>query len=387
MSAVHPLICMCCLEAVYTRPGLHPFPFLHQWFSHPFSSTSNVRVVCICRFCSVCTCGAQVFLEELSKAAGSRVAFSGSSGDETSPGDPGLKADAAVPATVAPAPASDTVEQMQSVVFQAQKLGFVTGALVVRKDTNVSDVFKIHAYESTNVTLLQQHLGRSKASNTIPVTTFVNDWRLHKGTVTELLPNYHFETSRHSPLASPLWKYDAVKAKITLALQHAYNVMEVMATDLELFTKPASVRTRSRLEVGELFLAPATQRFASKDVHGAIALGKYDLGGDSPDILFLLPHFVQPISANGKVNAAPWVCPFWHCNAASPPSMANLALKAFEVTIAEHVIKIPVLTNTNVIEAEGELLWDKGEGKVFKNKRSYITMQDINKALKKRRLV
>ena len=100
-------------------------------------------------------------MAELSGAAGYSVTFNtGVSVTQPSASAPAFDASAAAAAAVdVPTdvqPALESIEQMQSMVFQAHKLGYKPGTYVVKKLGGEADLFKIDTYVSTDVKLVQQ---------------------------------------------------------------------------------------------------------------------------------------------------------------------------------------------------------------------------------------
>ena len=208
----------------------------------------------------------------------------------------------------------------------------------------------------------------------------LSDFRLHKGTVTELLPGYSFDLSPCCPLQSVAWKVEAAKSCVTLALQRTYGIMKMMGADLELCIKPTLVRVVSEWQAGELFIAPASMRIERKASPGGIVVGKFDLGGDSLEVLFMMPHFVAPLSPKGEVSKAAWVAPFWHIPASSgycqigATGKPNMGLKAFEVMIQDVKVRVPILVNLKHLDAGTELTWDKSQAFILATRASYIAI-------------
>jgi hypothetical protein len=367
-----------------------------------------VCVLCICVFacafvycasacvCVSCTCVvisasaqlsnidvvsiySRVFLAELSGAVGYSVNFNtGVRVTQPSASAPASAASAAAAAAVdVPTnvqPALESIEQMQSMVFQAHKLGYKPGTHVVKKSGGEADLFKIDAYVSTNVKLVQQEFGKSIATLVITCDELLSDFRLHKGSVTELLPGYSFDLSPCCPLQSVAWKVEAAKSCVTLALQRTYGLMKMMGADLELCIKPTLVRVVSEWQPGELFIAPASMRIERKASPGSLVVGKFDLGSDSLEALYMMPHFVAPVLAKGEVSKTAWVAPFWHIPASSATVKPNMGLKAFEVMIQDVKVRVPILVNLKPLDAGTELTWDKSQAFILATRASYIAI-------------
>ena len=340
--------------------------------------------------CSVvCFVGcAQVFLKELSAAVGYTVSITfGTSAGVSAEAVSGAAAAPAPPGSEAAKPAFESVEQMQNIVFQSRKLGYIPGVFLVQKSGGEAELFKLETYNSTDVTLARQQLGQTTNRFTIDTHKLLAEYRIHKGTVTELLPGYALGAANCCPLQSQAWKLECAKARVSLALRRVYSLMQVMCSEVDLFVKPNMVRVKSEWQIGEFFLAPASMRIERKLCAGSICLGRFDLGGAAAEALYMLPHFAPPISLKGEPVKHAWVCPFWHVGDQTLTAKANLALKAFEVTIEDTKVRIPVLVNIKALEVGTELLMDKSLVKAFSSSRITIAESDFNKSAKKRKLI
>ena len=137
----------------------------------------------------------------------------------------------------------------------------------------------------------------------------------------------------------------------------------------------------SGCKVGEVFIAPASMRIERKVSPGGIVVGKFDLGGDSLEVLFMMPHFVAPLSPKGEVSKAAWVAPFWHIPASSGSTIGigatgkpNMSLKAFEVMIQDVKVRVPILVNLKHLDAGTALTWDKSQAFILATRASYIAI-------------
>ena len=101
-------------------------------------------------------------MTELSTAAGYVVKFESSTGSGPAPGGGA----AAPPASTKPS--LESVEQMQSPIYQAKKLGFVAGAYVVPKGADAPEIWQISGYHGSTATLLHQVMGHDKEQQQAP---------------------------------------------------------------------------------------------------------------------------------------------------------------------------------------------------------------------------
>ncbi len=181
------------------------------------------------------------------------------------------------------------------------------------REAEVAALWKIAGYDGSTVSLLQQEMGLDVGEPVVvEVQELLAEWKIYKGTVTEPLPGWNFESNPCSPLASAVWKYDYAKSAVVMAVREVFEHMYITTKDLALFVKPNAVRVSSAWKVGELMIAPASTRIERKDAPGSICVGKFDLGGPGLEPLFLAPSFANPLNAKGEPNPAPWVSPFWH---------------------------------------------------------------------------
>ena len=279
-------------------------------------------------------------------------------------------------------PAMESVEQMQSLVYQAQANGgFVPGAFVVAEGASAPEIWKVDCYDGATVALKKQILGRDVEEHRLDVSELLAKWRLHKGSVTSALPGW---TPACSPRASSAWKYEAVKGAITIALDRVLELMEPAHEHVELFSNPNMVRSKSTLKEGDLMLAPATMRIDRKETLGAICVGKFDIEF-GPEPIFISPQFGAPLNKDGFPNKNAWVSPFFLARDA-PKNKANMSLTIFVYDVDAMEVRVPVLVNTKPLEVGDELVWEKASAKGFANSKSYITDKHWQKGAKRRKV-
>ncbi len=276
---------------------------------------------------------------------------------------------------------------MQNQVLQAQKAGFVIGAHVVQKETEEAMIWKISKYDGHTVTLLQQHLG-SEVGDPCDVdsATLLSHWKIYKGTVTIQLPGWDFNKSPFNPLESANWSWECVKGAINLAVRQVFETMYKGTSDMVLFVHPGMVKMKSNWKAGELMIAPATSRVERKEVPGAIPCGKFDLGKEALEVLYLAPMFTAPMSSRGIPNKFPWVSPFWHIPSVAKGQKANLVLKSVQKQVDKYIVKVPVLVNTKEVDETTELCWDKATARSFISSRSTVDEAEFVKTAKRRKL-
>ena len=325
---------------------------------------------------------AEVYLQDISKIVGFTASFSGDT-------DAAAQS-VAVPGATAPAieqpPVLQSVQQMKSKVFQAKNMGFKEGVFVIEKGIDEPCIWQLLKYNGDVVNLQKMELGRHSGGRTVQVEEILDGWRVHSGTVTALLPGYDFQAKTASPMTSAIWKFEAAKSAVTLALRYVYELMEPMCKDLDIFVKPIAVRASVRVKSGQLMLAPATTHILRKGSQSSIAVGKFDLGGDKPEALFITAQFAAPLTSDGEPSKAPFVCPFWQIASTQSKQKANMQLKCFHHAIHDIKVRVPILVNTKDIEPNEELVWDKASATGFASVRSEITSKDYESAAKRRKL-
>ena len=339
---------------------------------------------------------AEIFLTEVSKIVGKTISFSGASAPGAAP------TTSAPAASKAPSVRSGTdafgtdrfkgaaslqsVQQMQSKVYQAKQVGLVPGAHVIERGVDEPEIWEIKDYNGDTVGLQKCELGRHTGERSVNVEVLLESWRLHKGVVTTLLPGYAFNDKSFSPLSSVGWKLDVAKGAVSIALRTVFAKMEPMGKGLDMFAKPTMVRANVAINAGSLMLAPATTRIERRDSATAICVGRYDLGSAKPEPLFISPQFMAPLNSTGEPNKNPFVCHFWQLSNAASKKDANMVLKCLIREVAGVQVRVPILVNSNDLSPGDELFWDKNTGKTFDKMRSMTDFGEYEKAAKRRKL-
>ena len=323
----------------------------------------------------------QVFMTEVSKKVGRPIAFKGDAVDGT-----GTAAASSSGATVTEG--LETVEQMQNPVFQAHKAGFTVGTHVVMKESEEAMVWIVKRYDGANVVLLKQDKGFDTGTpEVVEASMLLDKWKLYKGTVTIPLQGWDFDETPHSPLDSEIWKYECVKGAIQLGVRQTFKAMYPVTKDIQMFVRPNIVKVKSKWEAGELVVAPATYKIDRKETTGAIACGRFDIGGKDLTTLYLAPTFTPPVNAKGEANKLPWVSVFWHIPGTDKGRKGNMALKVALQQIGDVSVKVPALVNTKVVDAGAELCWDKSSAKGVIGIRTHVDNGECQKCFKRRKLV
>jgi hypothetical protein len=283
------------------------------------------------------------------------------------------------------------VQQMQSMVYQAQKAGFLTGSHVTAKNGVDPAIWQIGAYVGSTITLLKQVMGYDAAQVNVSVEVLLSDYRIHKGQVTTLLPNWSFLTNPCSPLVSSVFKMEVAKAAVFIAMKDVYEALNPQNEVVELLVKPHMVKVTQAFDIGQFALAPASTRIDKKESTGAaLCCGKFDLGAAHLEPLFISPMFVPPLGQNGEVNKNPWVCAMFHVPGSQKDGRPNLGVKCCPHMVGTVEVKIPILVNIKPLQKGDELSWDKSTAKTLATQRSKVTtkelMQSFNLANKKRKL-
>ena len=134
--------------------------------------------------------------------------------------------------------------------------------------------------------------------------------------------------------------------------------------NIEILTKPSSVRATAKALAGTLHFPAATQKVGRTNIRGSFSCGTFQLeGADVP--LFLSPQFVPPLNAQGQPSSAPWVCPFWLVTGApeTSPELANMALRSERVQVGGLSVEVPILVNKRTLQAGDELSWTRESAK------------------------
>ena len=294
----------------------------------------------------------QVFLDEVSKVKGFAVRFDHGTDVKT----------AAAAQSDAPNPASpkteklETIEQMQSMVYQAQQNhGFCIGTMVVDKEANGPEIWKLCSYDGDVVVLKLQDMGRDGGEKRVSVADLMAKWRRHKGVVTTLMPGW---SPACTPMNSSVWRFECVKGAVLIAMKTVFAMLEPSHTHLDLFCNPAMARCKSTLQTGDLMLAPATMRIDRKDSPGAMCVGKFIVDAQ-PEPVFIAPQCQLPIGKDGQPNKNPWVAQFLQLRDA-PKSKCTMQPKVFLQQVGDMEIRVPVLVNSKPLAIDDEVTWEKG---------------------------
>ena len=108
---------------------------------------------------------AEMFLGDVSKIVGVKIAFSGATAPEATP--------TAVAHPDAPAPSGpetplQNVQQMQSNVYQAQQLCYLTSSFVIERGAGEAETWQIKAYNGDTVELYKCEFGRRTVERARP---------------------------------------------------------------------------------------------------------------------------------------------------------------------------------------------------------------------------
>ena len=327
---------------------------------------------------------AEAFLADVSTIVGMNISFSGATA-------PVVTSTALVPPD-APAPSGSpksmqSVQQMQSKVYQAQQIGLTPAAFVIERGAGEAEVWQIKGYNGDTVELCKCEFGRRTDERVVQVDVLLDSWRLHKGVVTTLLPGYTFLDKTCSPTTNVAWKIDVAKGAVAIALRTVFGEMEPMGKDLEIFSKPVMVRANVDIKIGSLMLAPASTRIERKYTPTGICVGRYDLGSAKPEPLYICPQFTAPVNSNGQLNKSPFVCHFWQVSNAGSKQKANMVLKCLIQDVAGIQVRVPIMVNTKPVSAGDELAWEKVTVDTFSASRTMTDLTEYNAAAKKRKLL
>ena len=250
----------------------------------------------------------------------------------------------------------ETMAEMKSAVFQAEKLGFCTSALIAKRKSELAEVWRIIdiAEDSVVVGLLDK--GSIAKQCTITMRELMEDWRLHKGTVTTMLTGW--APGKGCPLTSKVWLYDICKGQINVALQRVYQARTDINAYIQIMQKPNSVMVTKEFDIGEVQLAAASLNIAKKPASSSCYLGDFNIGGD-PEPLYLNYHFAGIKTDKGDDNKSPWVCPFWMCSGSSDDEACNCELKYEKVSVFGQSVFVPIIVNTKKLAINDLLTWNK----------------------------
>jgi len=195
----------------------------------------------------------------------------------------------------------DTVEQMKSKTYQAQKVGIKVGAFVTQKKATTVKIFKVTSISDADGANVEFEGVATK----VPVAELLDAWRVHKGKVSEMV---EFETPLPHELEA--WGMEAVKGAIAIAIRNEFAKNTSTMKLIQVFANPTTVKAARNLTPNELQLVAASQRVDKKHAETSIPLGEFNVSPENRMELFLLPHFVPPTSSTGEANKAPFNSPF-----------------------------------------------------------------------------
>ena len=257
-----------------------------------------------------------------------------------------------------PQNAPQTLEQLKSIKFQAEGLGFKEKAFVTEKASDTVNVFKITEITEDSVTVVEQTNGEDGTNTkTIAIGDFITMWKIIKGKVTALITGWG--PDQCTPMQSKSFLVECAKGALALAIQQEWSQHSSHLSALKVLENPNNVYVTQGFKANTLTLVAASQRVETKKPSSGIhfKVCNVDIGKES-NPLFLLSHFVPPIGKNGERNKAPWVVPFWAVSSSEKQSDANMALKYVKHVVHDTVaVMVPTLVNTKPLQAGEVLTW------------------------------
>ena len=272
----------------------------------------------------------------------------------------------------------ESLEQIRDPAFQAGKLGFKVGAVVVKKKKQgAAGHGKVHGcsnpkavaepddrlYTIRSVQDGKWNLEVEEDGFFVWVNTkeLIAEWSVTKRQVQGPLPGYTAET-RCCPLSSKQWAIDFGKAVCTIALREAYTEHKDASDCITYVTPPLAVKAVASRAKGTLQLFPASQNILLKpsSVCPTLCLGQFDVGPE-PFRLYLAHQIVLPLNKDNKPNECPWLAPFWtvwttQSNEQKPP---NMELKWKKCEVHGNVVHVPFFINACNVNYGDILSWDK----------------------------
>jgi hypothetical protein len=244
----------------------------------------------------------------------------------------------------------ETVDELQSKVFQARKSGFVVGGLINKKAATEVNVYRIidMGEESSKI--------RSVGDDgwctdiTLCTDTLITEYRAHKGKVTEVLKGWRDTL----PLQSDTWALEATKGIIAEALQTKFSEHIHELDSIEINQNPTAVRMVADVKANHLHLVAASQRVDTKAAMG-IWVGDFKVPSKGDVGFYVHPHFVAPFGKNGEPNSSPFVSPFWSVKVVQDEEDANVVLKWMAVKLGSGTVEVPFITNTKKLKVGDDL--------------------------------
>ena len=249
--------------------------------------------------------------------------------------------------------ASETVEQMKSMSFQASKLGYVGDALVTQKAAEQVAIWTIKSISDSSVSLVLKIDGEESEEKKLLLTDLLSGWRVHKGKTTEKLQGWSFETYEGNPLKSAAFNLKAAEGAVALALRKSFADQLSLLEHVALFTQPTMVKVTKAFKRGGLKLVAASGRIERKQSQTNINVGNV-CGFD----LYVAPHFSSPQSGAGEVNKTPFVAPFWMVSSRDDVQ-ANMQIVVAKVDVGGFVVNVPIMQNIVALELGDELVCPK----------------------------
>lgn len=257
----------------------------------------------------------------------------------------------------------ETVAELQSMKHQTQKLGFIPDAFVTSKQAKEAQVWQIQSVDDDKVELRLMVDGHKTESQSVGLDNFVQDWRLHKGKVSCLLPQWDATANPCCPLASSTWATDAIKGAIAIGLRLQFETHKECIKSLELLQNPAGVKVLHPIPKGSLVLVAASQRIDKAKSTTSVPANAFVVGSfampEGSAVFTVSPHFVPPVSGTGEANKGGWVAPFWLVESAGASATANMELRFEAVEVGPFRVNVPVLVNTNALAKGARLVWKK----------------------------
>ena len=133
--------------------------------------------------------------------------------------------------------APESLDQMKSKSFQAAKLGFVAGAVIALKAK------QLQLFTITSLTDAEAKV-KDEGGNEVNIAMgdFLDQYRLHKGKVTDVLPGWSPGDHSFWCHTSEAWGIDVVKGCIGYALRATYAKHLQSLKLIQLLIKPTSVK-------------------------------------------------------------------------------------------------------------------------------------------------
>lgn len=241
-------------------------------------------------------------------------------------------------------PAIESLEQQQSILFQARKAGFTNGIYLVKKDAVTPKVFVIKQMTSrTNIVVAEMKDGEAIDTTTITADSLFADWKVHKGIVATLLEGWSPETAVNDLLGDSTWQAESAKGACHIAMRQVCAAVAKCPLPLKIIHKPNIIKTSERIATGTLLVAPASMRLDRKETATSIPICKY-----GEHTMFMSYHFSAPSSSQVETTKSAWVCPFWWVTQTAKKEDANLNVIWVNVEIAEHVVCIPIMVSKQI---------------------------------------